>query len=484
MDVDRRWVLGTGVAAAATAFVPSRARARSDLSALQRRFQGVLVVPESINYDRERRSFTFNPNADKHPVAIAKCTGEEDVVACLDFAQANGLDVAVRSGGHDILAASTCDGLVIDTRPMASSRLSASGASVAVGAGAKAGEVTSYLQRTGHAVPFGDSVDVGVGGLTLGGGIGLLCGKYGATCDNLIRARLVLADGRRVIASEDENPDLFWAIRGGGGNFGIVTQFEYATQKVGTVLAGYVLYDAKDLAGFLRFYRDYMAVAPDELVIEVDVEPAEKTLINVQLCWSGDVDTGRKVLAPFLSYGPPLAVSVTERPYAQVAYAAPEIRALLRSEPVTLRRTAPHMAQRRGGSFGHVSDAAIHEITERIGTAQGDWRFGILHHLHGAICRVPPGKTALVRPLGSFSYNFISQWINNDETARQMAWVEQSAAALRPYSIGSYVNYLSSSDPQDVRRTYGDNFARLQSVKRRYDPNNILHNNRNIPPAV
>ncbi len=484
-DVDRRWVLGAGAAAAATAFAPLRANAYSDLSALQRRFQGVLVLPSSINYDRERRSFTFNPDADKHPIAIAKCTSEEDVVACIDFARTKGIDIAVRSGGHDILAASTCNGLVIDTRPMATSQLSASGASVTVGAGSKAGEVSAYLQRTGHAVPFGDAVDVGVGGLTLGGGVGMLCGKYGATCDNLIRARMVLADGRRVTASADENPDLFWAIRGGGGNFGVVTQFEYNTREVGNVLAGYALYDAKDLAGFLRFYRDYMAAAPDELVVEVDVEPgAKQPLINVQLCWSGDVDTGRKVLAPLLAYGPPLAVDVTERPYSHFGYAAPQIQALLRSVPVSLRKTAPRMGQRRAGSIGYVTDAAIHEITERIGMAQGDWRFGILHYLHGAVSRVPADKTALLRPLGSFSYNFIATWGDDAETAHQMAWVEQSGAALRPYSIGTYVNYLSSTDPAEVRRTYGDNFPRLQSVKRRYDPNNIFHNNRNIPPAV
>ena len=205
-------------------------------------------------------------------------------------------------------------------------------------------------------------------------------------------------------------------------------------------------------------------------------------MIIVQLCWSGDIAAGRRILAPFLAYGPPLAVSMAELPFYQVGYAAPEIRALLRNEPISVRTTAPKMAQRRAGSIGDVSNAAIHEITERIGMARGDWRFGLLHHLHGAICRVSPGETALLRPVGSFSYNFIAQWSDEGDTAHQMEWVERSGLALKRHSIPTYVNYLSSSDPVDVQRTYGDSFARLRSIKKRYDPQNIFHNNRNIPP--
>ena len=209
--VDRRWILKTAAGMVATSYLPVRATEadRVNLSSLQRRFRGVLVLPESSAYDRERRCFTFNPETDKHPVAIAKCTGEDDIAACLEFAESKGLEVAVRSGGHDFLGASTCDGILIDTRPMASCKFNASEATVLVGAGAKTGEVSKYLQPTGRAVPFGDSGDVGVGGLTLGGGVGWLSSKYGATCDNLVRARLVLADGRRVVASEDENSELF-----------------------------------------------------------------------------------------------------------------------------------------------------------------------------------------------------------------------------------------------------------------------------------
>ena len=484
--VDRRWVLKAAAAAVVTSSFPFRAKAaaRVDLSPLQRRFGGVLVLPESAAYDRERRCFTFNPDTDKHPVAIAKCSDEQDIAACLEFAEAKGLEVAVRSGGHDFLGASTCDGLLIDTRPMASCKLSTSGATVIVGAGAKTGEVTKYLQQTGRAVPFGDSGDVGVGGLTLGGGIGWLSGRYGATCDNLVRARLVLADGRHVVASEDENADLFWAIRGGGGNFGIVSQFEYLTRNVGPVLAGYALYPASDISGFLRFYREYMASAPDELVIEVGIVPSEQTLITAHVCWSGDMEKGREVLAPLLAYGPPLAVDLSERPYDQVGHASPQIQAILHRAPVAMALAAPPVQQQRGGSLGQISDAAIHAIVEQIGTARGSWSFSLVHHLHGAVCRVPPTSTALVRPLGSFSYHFNAEWTDDKQAMRQTDWVIQSGLALEPYSIPTYVNYLSSSKPIDVQRTYGGNFARLQSIKRRYDPNNVLHRNRNVPPAA
>ena len=484
--VDRRWVLKATAGMVVTPSLPFRAKgaARIDLSTLQRRFRGVLVLPDSSAYDRERRCFTFNPDTDKHPIVIAKCTNEDDIAACLEFAEAKRLEVAVRSGGHDFLGASTCDGILIDTRPIASCKLNASKDSVVVGAGAKTGEVARYLQRTGCAVPFGDSGDVGVGGLTLGGGIGWLSGKYGATCDNLLRARLVLADGRRVVASEHENPELFWGIRGGGGNFGVASQFEYSTRSVGTVLAGYVLYPARDIGAFFRFYREYMAVAPDELVIEVGIVPAEQTLITAHVCWSGDMEMGRKILAPLLAYGPPLAVDLSERPYDQLSSASSRIQAILRRPPAPIATAAPPAIQQRGGSIGQVSDAAIHQIEERIGTARGTWSFSLVHHLHGAVCRIAPDETALVRPPGSFSYHFNAEWSDDAQTIRQMEWVEQSAAALEPYSIPTYVNYLSSSKPLDVQRTYGRNFARLQALKRKYDPNNVFHRNRNIPPAV
>ena len=483
--VERRWVLQAAAAATAASSLPLRAEAATavDLSSLRRRFRGVLIGPESAGYDRERRCFTFNPYTDKHPVVIAKCSSADDVAACLDFAQSKGLDIAVRSGGHDFMGASTGNGVLIDTRPMASLQVSASGTAI-VGAGAKTGEVIKFLEPSNRAVAFGDSAGVGVGGLTLGGGIGWLAGKYGATCDNVIKARLVLADGRHVVASADENPDLFWAIRGGGGNFGIATQFEYRTVPVASVLAGYAVYAASDIGGFLRFYRDYMAMAPDELAIEIGIVPAQSTLITAHICWSGDPTAGRKVLAPLLAYGPPLAVDIAERPYEQVSYASPSIQAILHRQLVAVANAESPAAQQQGGSLGTLSDAAIHVITERVGTARGHWSFSLVHYLHGAICRVPPAETALVRPPGSFSYHFNAEWTDDNQMIRQMEWVGQSAEALRPYSIPTYVNYLSSSNPLDVQRTYGDNFARLQSIKRKYDPNNIFHNNRNIPPSA
>ncbi len=278
--------------------------------------------------------------------------------------------------------------------------------------------------------------------------------------------------------------ELFWAIRGGGGNFGIVSQFEYVTRSVGAVFAGYVLYSAMDIGGFLRFYREYMAIAPDELVIEIGIAPAEQTLITAHICWSGDMRTGRKVLAPLLAYGPPLAIDLSERPYDQVGYASPKIQAMLHRPPVAMAAAAPLAGQQRGGSIGQVSDAAIHAITERVGTAGANWSFSLVHHLHGTVCRIPPAKTALVRPSGSFSYHFNADWNDDNQMMRQREWVEQSAIALKPFSIPTYVNYLSSSKPLDVQRTYGANFAKLQSLKRQYDPKNVLHRNRNIPPAA
>lgn len=485
-DITRRRLIKAATGSAATLLPLGQARSAGtravDLAPLRKNFAGVLLTSESPNYERERRTFWYNPRTDKHPAVIAKCVNEDDVVRCLEFADTQGLRVAVRSGGHDALGASTCEGgLVIDTRPMATCRLSSSGQHVAIGGGAKTGEITDILQQSGLAVPFGDSSDVGVAGLALGGGYGWLSGKYGATCDHLRSARLVLADGRRVMASAQENPDLFWAIRGGGGNFGIATELEFDTREVGTVLSGKVVFAGDDVPAFLRFYRDYMAAAPDELAVELNVSPVDRILIVAQVCWSGDPAAGARVLSPLLSYGPPLAVGVTVRPYTQIAAASPAVDAMLIGHPKG--PPGPPSAHVLGGSIAGISDPVIHEIEAQIGQAPGRWGVAITHHLHGAVCRPGAHDTALVRRAGSFSYHLDGLWGAPEEAPRQMAWVDQFQAAMRPLAIPSYVNYLASDDPGDVARTYGANFPRLRAIKRRYDPTNRFSGNRNIPPA-
>ena len=486
-DVHRRAVLA---GAAAATFVPwTRALAATgpvDLEPLSRGFDGILLAPSSPTYEPERKSFAFNPRSDRFPAVIAKCRTEGDIVRALAFAQHQGLDIAVRGGRHDVMGASNCDGgVVIDTRLMASCALQPDGKTVVVGAGAKAGEVMGLLQRTGLAVPFGDSGDVGVAGLTLGGGYGWLAGAHGATCDSLIQARLVLASGEVVTASARENPDLFWAIRGGGGNFGVVSQLSYRTCEVDQVTAGRIIFSADDIPGFFRFYREFMANCPDNLAIELGVIHADRLLVSALACWSGEAEAGERALAPLLAHPSLLASAVSRRPYSQLAASAPAIDVLLRSH-----RSGPAGPQDavgafwRGGSLAELSDGAIAQIVSRLSEARDGFAFSLTHHLHGAVCRIPSAETALIRPLGSYCFHFDAWWGDPSEAERQMQWVDTSLAALAPYRIPTYVNYLSSDDPKEIAKTYGRNFSRLRQIKRRYDPSNILHHNRNIPPAA
>ena len=246
--------------------------APANFADLAARFNGTVLLPASKRYDAARRTFSFNPRTDRRPAAIARCKDESDVATAVEFARAKDLEIAVRSGGHDVLAASTCDdGLLIDLADLNSIRLNDTRSHVVTGPGANAGMLDRAMAAEGRLLALGCNAQVGVAGLTLGGGLGWFVGSLGAACDSLRSARLVTADGQFLTASEDQNADLLWALRGGGGNFGIVTEFELVAHPLTTVTGGYICFDGAKLPEFLRFYRDYMADAPDALVVEVAV---------------------------------------------------------------------------------------------------------------------------------------------------------------------------------------------------------------------
>ena len=476
--MERRAFLAAGLAFAVVRLARAKLVAPA-LGPLAKGLRGRLITPVDPDYDRERRVFWRNTTTDRWPAAIAKCAHEDDIVRCLEFAETSGLEVAVRSGGHDALGASTCDGgLIIDLRPLAGCVLDSERRAAIVGAGAKTGEVIAALQPATQVIPFGDSPDVGVAGISLGGGYGWLAGRYGATCDHVLRARLVLADGRRLTVSADSEPDLFWAIRGGGGNFGVVTQFEFRTQPLDLVIAGKALFPAGDLGGFLRLYRESAANAPDALQVEIGLGAAGGSAILAQFCWSGDSADAERVLSPLLSYGPPVATSIAQRPYSQVG-TAPAVDAVLRAASTGPRPTG---MRAEGGTIPGLTDPIIAVIETHARQAPPGCAFNIVHHLHGAVVHPRPQDRALIRIAGSFCYHIDSFWTER-QTARQSAWTSAFQQALEPHSVPSYVNYLSSDAPAAVARTYGSNFDRLRAIKRRYDPKNRFHGNRNIPPA-
>jgi FAD/FMN-containing dehydrogenase len=456
--------------------------APADFAALAARFNGTVLLPTSERYDIARRTFSFNPRTDRRPAAIARCKDEIDVATAVEFARANDLAIAVRSGGHDVLAASTCnDGLLIDLADLNSIRLGAEGLYAVTGPGVTAGMLDRAMAAQDRLLALGCNAQVGVAGLALGGGLGWFMGSLGAACDSLQSARVVTADGQFLTASEDQHTDLLWALRGGGGNFGIVVELALSAHPLTAVTGGYICFDGGKLPEFLRFYRDYMADAPDALDVEVAVMAPARRVIFVMACFLGDPDEAQRAFAPLRSFAQPLADGLRTAPYPGVMSPTEDIGQLFRPDPDAPKEAndAPGI-QWLGGSLDELDDAAIESIIEQIELAQGSWAFNVGHHMHGAVCRVSSADSPLPRPRGTFTYHFATWWGSAKSAPARMAWVDGAVAALRKHETAAYVNYLSTDDPASVRRSYGANYARLQAIKRRYDPENVFHRNRNI----
>ncbi len=318
--------------------------------------------------------------------------------------------------------------------------------------------------------------------MTLGGGLGWLLGEHGATCDNLQSVKLVTADGEIRSASVAGNEDLFWALRGGGGNFGIATEFEYTTHPVGKVIAGHIAYSATHLADFLSFYNEFMASAPDALTVEITVTPASEPLIVAVVCYKGEQRAAASVLRPLLGFGPPLANSISEVSYARLADPAMDLMKRFERPPsaTPVDHSAPYHSYWQGASISDWSDDAIGTFVEAYRTAPTDFSIGLGHYIHGRISEVDDEATALVRRKGSFSYFFNTSWRSTTHTAEVMSWVDASIEAMRPYGDPTYINYLSSNEPDAVAAAYGKNYTRLRALKSRFDPDNVFQMNRNI----
>jgi hypothetical protein len=385
---------------------PARA-AGDDLAALEAEMDGELVRPASAAYDELRRPASFNPRTNRRPAAIARCTSEADVSRALSFARERGLEVAVRSGGHDVLGASVCDdGLVIDLSGMKSIEIEAGSRTLRCGPGLRSGEVDRATQPFGLAAALGCNPVVGIAGLTLGGGIGWLAGKHGASCDNLVRARLVTATGGIEDASARKNPDLFWALRGGGGNFGIAVELEYRLHPVAQVFGGLLAFPVDRLREVLRVYRDLLAASPDELTMELTAQALARPLVMVVVCHAGERADGERAIAPLRRLSPAADTvglvdyaRLTERP--GLAFA---LRTMGVAGTLTMVRRAigrpPEFGCWRGGSIAALDDVAIADFADAVAAAPATWRVAIGHYMHGAICK-PAEDTPLPRPPGA-----------------------------------------------------------------------------------
>jgi FAD/FMN-containing dehydrogenase len=447
------------------------------------RFRGRLITADHADYDAARA--IWNGAVDRRPRLIARCIGTADVALAVRHARDRNLEIAIRGGGHNVAGTAVCDdGIVIDLSAMRGVRVDPEGRKAWVQGGALWGDVDQETQAHGLATTGGIVSHTGVAGLTLGGGVGWLMRKHGLTIDNLLAADVVTADGKLLRASADEHPDLFWALRGGGGNFGVVTSFEFRLHPVGpSVLAGPILWDASDAPEVLRFYRDYIREAPDELgtVVRFGTAPPLpaipehlhwRPVLLIGTCYAGPIEDGERVLRPLRACRTPLLDLAGPAPYVGFQSA--------------LDSTVLH-----GWSYywkstylPELRDELIDVIVEHAFSASSPRSYVALFHLTGAVGRVAEGATAFGNRQASHAITLDGVWRPGEDFGdRDTAWTRAFFAALDRFRDGVYVNFLGGDEhPDRVREAYGSVYDRLVDVKTAYDPDNVFHHNQNIRP--
>ena len=455
----------------------------ADVDALSGRIGGGVLGRGDAGYDEARK--VWNATVDHHPALIARCLNDADVQAAVRFAAEHRMLLSVRGGGHHIAGNAVVEGgLMIDLSPIRAVRLDAGDQTAQVGPGALLADFDREAQAHGLATPLGINSTTGVAGLTLGGGFGWLTRKHGLTIDNLIGATIVTADGalRRVSASSE--PDLFWALRGGGGNFGVVTSFEFKLHPVGPeVWAGLVVYAAADARQVLRAWRDFNAGAPEALSVWTVLRkapplpfiPAEhhgKDVVIFPLVHAGDLATGERDAAPVAKFGTPIGVALGPTPYAGFQQAF---------DPLLAPGGRNYW---KSNNFSSVSDAAIDLMIEAARSAPSPECEIFVAQLGGAMARVDPAATAFVGRDAAYIMNVHGRWVDVADDRKVRDWARKVFADSAPHATGGgYVNFLTEDEGERVAAAYGANYARLQAVKRRFDPHNLFRANLNIVPG-
>lgn len=463
-----------------TSLLAGRSEPRSlsrlrDASQLRRAVRGTVVFPGEAAYDEARK--VWNGMIDKRPAAVVFCSTAEDVIAAVDFARVNGLLAAVRGGGHNIGGASTCDdGIIIDVSRMKRITIDPVRHTARAEAGLNLGEFDVATQAHGLATTMGINADTGIAGLTLGGGFGKLGRKHGLTCDNLISVEIVTADGRLLRASLDENPDLFWGIRGGGGNFGIVTAFEYRLYPLGPMLiAGSLLYRYDHARDAMRFYSDFSRNAPDELSLDAALvtEPTGERLFSISACYAGPMEQSERVLKPLREYGAPLEDRIGPIAYVQLQSAGDSL--------FPRGRRYYWKAQ----FMRELTDGAIDTLLAAYARAPSTTSRLILQHVGGAISRVEKSATPYVNRDALYDCFPVAIWDDPADDEAQIAWARDLWNEMRPFSTGGvYANNLGEEGSDRVQAAYGENYERLVALKNKYDPTNLFHLNQNVRPTA
>jgi FAD/FMN-containing dehydrogenase len=453
---------------------------------LRGRIGGEVIAPSDPSYDEARK--VWNGMIDCHPGVIVRCASTDDVVAAVTFGRENDITVAVRGGGHSTPGYSTCnDGIVIDLGRMNNVSVDPEAKTARVGGGAKWGDLDSATQEHGLAVTGGRVSDTGVGGLTLGSGSGWLERKYGVSCQSLISAEVVTADGRVVRASESENPDLFWGLRGGGGNFGVVTEFEFQLHPVGPILMGGMMLFPRDRAKeVLRTYRDFIENAPDEVgggaaLITAPPEPfipeevRGKPALGIVFCYVGPVEDGEKAVQPLREATQPLVDIVQPMPYTALQQ--------------MLDAGNPHGIHEyfKVDWMREMSDEAIDIIVDQGEQLPAPFGNLILAPMGGAVARTDSSKMALNTPDAPWAYFCLSMWMEPEDDEKNTEWARGFAKAMEAFGVGtSFPNFIEPDEGNPrLRASFGpEKYERLTQLKREWDPDNLFRLNQNIAPAA
>ena len=437
---------------------------------------GQSLLPGDEGYDDARQ--VWNAMVDKRPALIARCSGAADVINSVNFARENNLLISVRGGGHNFPGNSVCnDGLMIDLSRMTGVRVDPASKTVMAQGGAKWGAFDHETQAYGLAAPGGTDVDTGIAGLTLGGGIGWLSGSYGLSCDNLVSADVVTADGRVLTASADENPDLLWALRGGGGNFGVVTSLEYKLHPVGPqVLAGWLIFPVEKAREFFARVNEFTDDMPDEMNLITFLHTLPDgggKACSILLCYHGDVAEGERVIRPLRELGPAKLDDVRPMSYTdaqKLAVALPGRRNYLKS----------HFVSR-------VSDSAVGVVLDHFERITSPLSSVLFQYLGNAARRVPAGETAFGHRDALCEWATNAVFLDPGESEVHVRWARDFATAMSPFSLGEYINQVGTEEDageEAIQAAFGDNFQRLAALKQKYDPSNLFSHNQNIRPRI
>ena len=443
-------------------------------SFLESAIGGDLLLPDSPLYEDARH--VWNGMIDRHPAAIARAKTVDDVVAAVRFAREHGLEIAVRGGGHNAAGLAVVDdGLVIDLTEMDQVQVDPERRIARAGGGATWGDFDAATQAHGLATTGGAISMTGIAGLTLGGGLGYLMRSRGLSCDNLIAAQVVLADGSVVRTSETERPELLWGLRGGGGNFGVVTEFEYRLSSLDGMYAGLLLYPRERAVEALQLYRAQTESAPDELTTFFVLlnTPDGVPIVAYVPVYAGDAAAGEAAVAGYRAFGEPIADMVGPMPYVALQRMLDE-----GFQP------GPHVYWRSHFLTG-IPDEAIEIMVAGANAAPSPISSVLVEHVGGAVARVGIDETAFDHRDAEYNFAVIAMWTDPADADANITWARELWNAMQPYARGVYVNYLGvGDDPGRVRAAYSsEKYARLAALKREVDPDNIFRRNQNIPPA-